>query len=196
MGAIKKGIGELAKESGGKARAKTAAESWFEDSKKSIRENAVQSTARRFRPGQIYVFRYDTPKSAEWWDKNPCVLALDPSGGNDCGINLNMLPPNIKEELLDVVYERFQGFIKGQDGKPAKNQAPLGISYDGAKGFLGRFGFDFAIRQYIPSLKKQQAVVGYEHWSRIALCDFTDLEGKGVGAVRAMFRNHSNKWDI
>lgn len=193
MGAVKKGIGKLSKEAGGKARASATAEAWFQDSKKSIRENAVQKTSRRFRPGQVYVFRYEDPKYAEWWDKNPTVLALDPAAGNDCGINLNMLPPNIKEELLDVVYERFESYIKGQEKKPAKNQAPLGLSYDGAKGFLAKFGFDFAIRQYIPSRKTQQVVVGYEHWPSIALCDFTQLEGKGVGAVRAMFRNHLNK---
>ena len=193
MGKVKKDIRGLSKDAGGKGRAKTAAESWFEDSKKSIREGAVQSTARRFRPGQIYVFRYDDPKYATEWDRNPCVLALDPAGNNDCGINLNLLPPNVKEELLDVVYERFQGYLKSQEGKPAKNQAPLSLSYEGAKGFLGEFGFDFAIRQYIPSRKAQQAVVSYEHWSRIALCDFLELEGKTIGAIRALFRNHLNK---
>ena len=193
MGKVKKDIRGLSKDAGGKGRAKTAAESWFEDSKKSIREGAVQSTARRFRPGQVYVFRYDDPKYATEWDRNPCVLALDPAGNNDCGINLNLLPPNIKEELLDVVYERFQGYLKSQEGKPAKNQAPLSLSYEGARGFLGEFGFDFAIRQYIPSRKTKQAVVGYEHWSRIALIDFLQLEGMGVGKIRAMFRNHLNK---
>jgi len=193
MGEVKKGIRELAKDAGGRGKAVSEAESWFEDSKKSIREGAVQSTARRFRPGQIYVFRYDDPKYATEWDRNPCVLALDPAGNNDCGVNLNLLPPNIKEELLDVVYERFKGYLKGQTGKPAKNQAPLSLSYDGAKGFLGQFGFDFAIRQYIPSRKSQQAVVGYEHWGRMALLDFLQLEGMGVGKIRAMFRNHLNK---
>lgn len=193
MGEVKKGIRELAKDAGGRGKAVSEAESWFEGSKKSIREGAVQNTARRFRPGQVYVFRYDDPKYATEWDRNPCVLALDPSGNNDCGINLNLLPPNIKEELLDVVYERFQGYLKSQEGKPAKNQAPLSLSYEGAKGFLGEFGFDFAIRQYIPSRKTKQAVVGYEHWSRIALIDFLQLEGMGVGAIRAMFRNHLNK---
>ena len=193
MGQVKKDIRELSKDAGGRGRAKSAAESWFVDSKKSIREGAVQSTARRFRPGQVYVFRYDDPKYATEWDRNPCVLALDPAGNNDCGINLNLLPPNVKEELLDVVYERFQGYLKSQEGKPAKNQAPLSLTYEGAKGFLGEFGFDFAIRQYIPSRKTKQAVVGYEHWSRIALIDFLQLEGMGVGKIRAMFRNHLNK---
>lgn len=64
MGQVKKDIRELSKDAGGKGKAKSAAEAWFEDSKKSIREGAVQSTARRFRPGQVYVFRYDDPKYA------------------------------------------------------------------------------------------------------------------------------------
>ena len=89
MGQVKRDIRQLGKESGGMGNARSDAESWFEDSKKSIRETAVQKTARRFRPGQIYVFRYDEPKYATEWDRNPCVLALDPAGNNDCGINLN-----------------------------------------------------------------------------------------------------------
>lgn len=64
MGQVKKGIRELAKDSGGRGKAASASQNWFEDSKKSIRENAVQKTARRFRPGQVYVFRYDDPKYA------------------------------------------------------------------------------------------------------------------------------------
>ena len=92
-----------------------------------------------------------------------------------------------------MVYERYQGYLKGQTNKPAKAQGPLSLSYDGAKNFLSKFGFDFAIRQYIPSRKAQQAVVSYEHWSRIALCDFLELEGKTIGAIRAQFRNHLNK---
>ncbi len=36
MGQVKKQIRELSKDAGGKARAKGAAESWFEDSKKSF----------------------------------------------------------------------------------------------------------------------------------------------------------------
>ena len=91
MGEIKKGIRLLAREAGGKTRAKTDAMDWFETSRKGIRETAVQTTARRFRPGQVYVFRYDDPKYAEWWDRNPCVLALDPANNNDCAArNVNV----------------------------------------------------------------------------------------------------------
>lgn len=193
MGEVKKNIRDLSKEYGSKTKAKSAAEDWFNDSVKAIRENSVQRTGQRFAPGKVYVFRYDDPKWADWWDRNPVVLALDPAGSNDCGINLNMLPVAVKEELLDEVYTRYQGFIKGQAKKQARSQAQLSFGYEGAKNFLKRFGYDFAIRQYIPNRKAQQAVVSYNDWHRIALCDFLELEGKSIGAVRALFRNHLNK---
>ena len=59
MSEVKKGIRELIKQSGGKAKAKSDAQDWFETSKKSIREGAVQNTATRMQPGKVYVFRYD-----------------------------------------------------------------------------------------------------------------------------------------
>lgn len=194
MGQIKRNIRELSKEAGGKTKAKKAAEEWFVKSSTSIREGSVQRTGQRFRPGKIYVFRYENPKWAFWWDSNPVVLALNPAdNGNDMGINLNMLPNSVKEELLDFIYEQYQGFIKGQTLKQAKSQANLSLTYEGAKSFLSRYGFDFAIRQYIPNRKSNQAVVGYDNWARIVLCDFIELNNSSIGAIRAAFRKHLNK---
>lgn len=198
MGQVLKDIRALSKEAGGKKRAASAAEEWFQNTSKSIRVQSIARSMRRFEPGKIYVFRYNNPVSAFWWDSNPVVLALDPSDiGNDMGINLNMLPVPIKEQLLDFVYEQYKQYINGQtSGGKAENaraQAPLSLSYRGAKTFLQKFGFDFAIRQYKASRKSQQQVVSYEHWARIALCDFLELNNSSVGKIRAAFRNHLNK---
>jgi hypothetical protein len=197
MGEIKKQINRLSREAGGKFLARKRAESWFNKGIRSLSEKSVSTSGQRFRPGKIYVFRYDTPKGIdrlEWWDRNPVVLALDPYKGNEVGINLNLLPVMVKEQLLDFVYERMQGEIeaktKGQNSNDAIRQGQLLLSYRGAKSFLQRYGFDFAIRQYIPNLKRQQAVVSYEKWPEIALCDFIDLNGTTVGKVKAMFRKH------
>jgi hypothetical protein len=104
MGQVLKDIRALSKEAGGKRRAASDAEEWFQSTSKSIRVKSVARSMRRFEPGKIYVFRYENPVSAFWWDSNPVVLALDPSdSGNDMGINLNMLPVPIKEQLLDFV---------------------------------------------------------------------------------------------
>ena len=198
MGQIKSDIRTLSRQAGGKVRARANAEEWFTSTSKSVREKAVSRSARRFEPGKIYVFRYENPVSAFWWDSNPVVLALDPSDpGNDMGINLNMLPVPLKEDLLDFIYEQYQQFIKGQTRGSRENnaraQAPLSFSYAGAKNFLQRYGFDFAIRQYKASRKSQQQVVSYENWARIALCDFIELNNSTVGQIRAMFRNHLRK---
>ena len=198
MGQIKTDIRTLSREAGGKRRAAANAEEWFTTTSKAVREKAVQRTAARFQPGKIYVFRYENPVSAFWWDSNPVVLALNKAdNGNDMGINLKMLPVPIKEQLLDFVYEQYQQYISGQTRgakkENARAQAPLSLSYEGAKQFLKRYGFDFAIRQYKASRKSQQQVVSYEHWARIALCDFIELNNSTVGQIRALFAKHLRK---
>jgi hypothetical protein len=197
MGKIKKDIKELSKEAGGKNNAKKAAEQWFLESSKNIREGAVMTYGGRFRTGMIHVFRYDSPKNEatlEWWDRNPVVLALDPAEGNDFGINLNLLPVAFKEDMLDMVYERMAGQIKSKTRSGmaiAQGQIPL--TYTGAKSFLEQFGLGFAVRQYIPNRKSNQKIVNYENWARIALCDFMELNGASVGKIRAQFKNHLKK---
>jgi hypothetical protein len=198
MGQVKTDIRTLSREAGGKRRAAANAEEWFTTTSKAVREKAVQRTAARFQPGKIYVFRYENPISAFWWDSNPVVLALNTAdSGNDMGINLNMLPVPLKEDLLDFVYEQYQQYISGQTRgakkENARAQAPLSLSYEGAKQFLKRYGFDFAIRQYKASRKSQQQVVSYEHWARIALCDFIELNNSTVGQIRALFAKHLRK---
>lgn len=197
MGEIKKQIRKLSKDAGGKTLARKKAHIWFQTGKSKRSEKSVASTGQRFRPGKIYVFEYKTPKGIdrlEWWDQNPVVLALDPYKGNDVGINLNLLPVTVKEELLDFVYERMQGQIKsqttGSKAGDAMRQGQIGLSYGGAKSFLNRYGYDFAIRQYIPNLKSKQATVAYENWANIALCDFIDLNGSTVGKIKFLFRKH------
>ena len=143
--------------------------------------NEVKSTRTRFEPGKIYVFDY-TPitKDLPWFDKNPVVLAIEQVGENDLGINLNLLPINVKEDLLDSLYNRMEGQIKaatsGNKLNNAARQSPLRITYDGMKAYLKSKGCDFAIRQYSPGAKSRQSVVSYNKWPEIALCDFIALQ--------------------
>ena len=199
MGEIKRQIRKKSTAAGGKTLARRVSEKWFSTAKAKRGNKSVASTGQRFRPGKVYVFEYKTPKGIdrlEWWDQNPVVLALDPYKGNDVGINLNLLPVTVKEELLDLVYDRLVGQIKtqsmGSRSSDAMRQGQLSFSYEGAKSFLKRYGYDFAIRQYIPNLKSNQAVIAYENWSDIALCDFIDLNGSSVRAIRFMFRKHNS----
>lgn len=193
MGRVREDIKELIKESGGRTRAKRAAESWYKNGKKTAAEKSVQKIGGRFQPGKIYIFRYK-PKYAKelpWYDANPVVLALDPDGNNEVGINLNLLPSDVKERLLDRVYNAFEREIKresiGRKMNDAKSQSQLSINWKEAKGFLA--AYKFAIRQYIPSRKIGQAVVSYENWAKIVLCDFADLNGTTYVQLVNEFRN-------
>ena len=198
MGQIKKDIDNLSKEAGGKIKARKTAEEWFDKASKSIKDNSVANHSKPFKVGMIHVFRYEKPKhikTLEWWDMNPVVLALDPhDSGTDVGINLNLLPVQVKEDLLDMIYDRMKGQIKSKAGRAKENnaitQGQINLIYKDAVKFLRQYGFDYAIRQYIPQLKKNQKVVSYESWAKIALCDFQDLNGVGINEVKKQFREH------
>lgn len=194
MGYVKKRIKELSREAGGLRSARKAAEAWFTETVNDRKLTEAKYTRTRFEPGKIYVFEYNPiTENLPWYDKNPVVLAIEQVDDNDLGINLNLLPVLLKEQLLDDLYDRLEGQINsassGKKEYDAKLQKPLRITYDGMKTYLQRFGFDFAIRQYIPSRKKNQAVVSYSKWPDIALCDFIDLNGTTVQKIRSIFSN-------
>ena len=201
MGQIKKDIQSQIKIHGSKAKARAEAEDWYSTALSSFNDRTVVKKGERFRPGKIYVFRYDTPitENLQWWDRNPVVLALDPYKGNDVGINLNILPIQVKETLLDDLHIRLNGQIKTNETRARKNaaaQGQLNLTYNGAKRYLDRYGFGFAVRQYKPNLKAGQAVVSYENWAKIVLCNFAELEGISEGALRAMYRKYYNSKNI
>lgn len=198
MGKVKQQIKFLSKEAGGKVKARKRAEDWFDAASKSVKDNSVATLSKPFKIGMIHVFRYERPKHMKtlpWWDMNPVVLAMNPhESGNDLGINLNLLPIQFKEDLLDLIYDSMEGQIKSRTGRSRENnaltQGEITLIYDDAKRFLRQFGFDYAIRQYIPQLKRNQKVVSYESWPKIALCNFQELNGIGINEVKRAFGEH------
>ena len=202
MGYIKQRIAELSKEYGGKVRASIACMNWYEAGVKSKTQNEAKITRTRFQPGKIYVFKY-FPKYAKeipWFDKNPVVLAIEQVDNNDLGINLNLLPVPYKEKLLDELFTKMRIKVDKKEideNKISKidalKQKPLRITYDGIKAYLEKDGYEFALRQYIPSRKRDQAVVSYSKWPEIALCDFMDFNKTNVMKVRLMFKDYLKK---
>lgn len=198
MGYINKQIKELIKGSGSKARARKASEDWFKNASKSMKTNEVLTTRDRFLPGKIYVFEYKPiTEDLPWFDRNPVVLAIEQVGNNDLGVNLNLLPVEFKEKLLDKLFDMMEGQIKsataGKRSDHAIIQKPLRITYEGMKAFLQSEGYEFALRQYIPSRKIKQAVVSYEKWPQIILCDFIELEGTTIQMIKRWFKENRNK---
>ncbi len=200
MGYIKQRIAELSKEFGGKIKASIACMEWFQEGIKSKTTNEAKITRTRFQPGKIYVFRY-APKYAKelpWFDENPVVLAIEQVNNNDLGINLNLLPVPFKEKLLDELFTKMRINVNVKETNTnsdvnALKEKPLKITYDGIKPYLEKHGYEFALRQYIPSRKKDQAVVSYSKWPEIALCDFMHFKKTNVMKVRLMFKDYLKK---
>lgn len=199
MGYIKDQIRDMFRDSGGYAKAKSIATNWFRDSLTAREALEAKPTRKRFEPGKIYVFKYENPITEEklkWWDKAPVVLALDTKDHTDIGINLNLLPAKFRQALLDAIYERMESKIKnatkGTKASDARKQRPLlDLKYENAKRFLDRYGFGFAVRRYLPNLKKNQAVVSYESWGKIAICEFAKIHGSTVGEIRKEFQEYN-----
>ena len=133
---------------------------------------------------------------------NPVVLALLPiDKTTECGINLNLLPVKFKEEFLDNFYKIYHSQIAAQSTGIKKNsaaiQGPLrSLRYEVVKKYLDNFGFGFAIRRYKTHLKKNQAVVSYESWAKIALCDFIKLNGASPWKIKRLFTEYYRNMNI
>lgn len=201
MRTVTQEIDILIGEFGSRAKAKKKAMEWYEKALKSFKNKAVVKKGERFLPGKIYVFRYDTPvtENLQWWDRNPVVLALDSQNKNDLGINLNLIPEEVKETILNELHIKLNGQIKTETtraGQNASAQGQLNLTYDGAKRFLDQYGLGFAIRQYKPELKGKQAIVSYENWSAIVLCDFAQLEGINEQMLYKMYKKYYNSKNI
>ena len=198
MGYIKEEIKKLIK---GKGRAKASKESiaWFESGLKDRKEKAVGSTRGRFIPGKLYVFNYKpVSENLMWFDDKPVVLALDPYNGDDIGVNITILPPNIREDFLDEVYEKYSAIIKAAS-KTKSADAQRGLpkfSYIGAKKYLEKSGYDFAIRRYKKNGKSNQAVIAYKDWCKMAIIDFNSLQGIDKKQLIKLFEDHRRKKNI
>lgn len=189
MGYIKREIKKRSKLEGSKSNARQIAEDWYARAYENRKNLAVRKTPQPFLSGKIYVFEYLDPVTPNlpWWDMHPVVLALDPAGKNDLGINLNLLPIPVKEQLLDDIYTRLEGVIKNAQARNPGKEPPLNITYQEMKNYLKRYGYDFAIRQYKRHIKKNQTVVSYSNWVDISLCDFIALNGKTVWHLKREF---------
>jgi hypothetical protein len=195
MGYVKSEIKKMVKEHGSKKAARSFADSWYESSRKSRKLDEVTSVREQFKPGKIYSFEYRDPitKDLPWFDMHPVVLALDSNNSNDLGVNLNLLPIRVKEQMLDDLYESLKGQKNSSNGRKAANDRPLRKTYDGIKAYLDRFGFGFAIRQYKPERNRNQAVITYKSWPKIALANLIELNGASIRMVRALHAEYMRK---
>lgn len=184
MGKLKTEISQLIKKSRGLNQARIDTNKWFNTS------NSVVNTQELFKPGKIYVFRYEHPINKErLWDMNPTVLSLGRTEGLDIGLNLNFLTYNQRVALLDRVYEQYYEHIKRSversGGNPLRQEQIISMNYDNIKRFLSKTNYHKACRRYINNKRKNTKVISYSDWVRMAIINKSDFNNGDINQAHS-----------
>ncbi|WIC41411.1 hypothetical protein MA9V1_147 [Chryseobacterium phage MA9V-1] len=149
--------------------ARSAAQDWL---RKYMQNKDVQFKKRQMEAGKLYFFRYIKPKhmdTLDYWDKGPLVLCLGGywSAENqyiEVGLNLHLLPPKIRQQVLIKVFDMFRQRYRGEMYAPT--QRPLELNWQAIARPLLQYGAAFAFRSYIPHLRSQAIEFKYEDWDK------------------------------
>lgn len=160
-----------------------ASEEWYQNARDDRKDPAVERIlgGESFESGKMYRFRYSpiSKKRLEWYDKYPIIISLGQNIYKDSivetGINLNILPYDVKVFFLDRLYQSFFAHINeeisGSRLGRAKLQKRLEITYDDISYLSNEFGIKFAIRNYLKRKMRAVYVISYENWTRMLLLD-------------------------
>lgn len=142
---------------------------WYYDNYQNNPEKYVKR--RVLQPGTLCIFDYETPKTMdklEFWDTNPLVLVLQPFYTKEekirvTGINLHLLPPNIRLLVLYQAFYMYKSAYTAQlfTDKPALQ---VNIEWQVIKKQLEKYGAGFAFRSYIFSLMRNVIEFNQEDW--------------------------------
>ena len=187
---VKAEVSELISKMRGKSIAVKDTKNWFKNTRNSSGDTSVRRDSGVFKPGKIYVFRYESPvRDNKMWDRNPVVLSLGRVDGMDVGINLNYLPYAKRLDLLDRVYEQFRNVIERSiknSGSDALSQNGIkSMQYENVQRFLKDSGYMKAFRRYHTNKRKKSTIIGYTEWNRAALLDIVDMAGGDVNKAYA-----------
>tara|TARA_R110000796_G_scaffold159388_10_gene276255 strand:- start:4635 stop:5243 length:609 start_codon:yes stop_codon:yes gene_type:complete len=184
---ILKNIKETLKVKGPK-QAEDDAHTWFSGAKKSnIDPTVVFCENRMMQVGKLNQFTYN-PKgkdTLDYYDKKPLVLSLGTVRKKkmiyEMGINLNFIPTPYKWYILETIQKTYSGFfLRQQDGRASNNaykQPQIMYRYRAIKALLSKYGFEFAIRMYIPSRKSKVYCINYNSWVNASFLSLEKFEG-------------------
>jgi hypothetical protein len=118
----------------------------------------------------------------------------------ETGLNLNVLPFDVKVYFIDKLYNHNKSLILEQISRinmeEAKRQQPLNINYDTISGISSDLYLGFAIRNYVKSKMRATYVISYEHWNKMLLINemfFSKTNPKKVYSEYYKYIKHKNK---
>ena len=138
-------------------------------------------------PGMIYTFLYGEPDqiklkfgAKEFIDAAPLVFCMNNQKGSFTGINMNMLPYNIRLGFLESFYKTFEDFFErkaevlAQNQKLARNKRFIEfIKSGGGQEMIRLFNkknganFNYGYRSYKIEKVKRLRMIEFNEWSYI-----------------------------
>lgn len=125
--------------------------------------------------GQLYMYDYDPlhKDTLEYYDTSPLVLSFGlyyAKTGNliEYGVNLHMLPIQIRKEFMTDVFNLFKKQYRGQmySNKPRSINE---FSWETLQTFVNKYGIDFAVRSYIVERRKNTIIFDYSDWGKAVM---------------------------
>jgi len=187
---VKAEVSTLISKMKGRSIASADTKIWFKNTRNSAGDTSVRRDSSPFKPGKIYVFRYETTeRKGKMWDRNPVVLSLGRVDGFDVGINLNYLTYNQRLDLLDRIYEQFKESIDRSienSGGDAISQTPIeSMQYENIQQMFQGSDYIKAFRRYDTSKRNKSTIIGFSKWNRVVLLDIVDIAGGDINKAHA-----------
>jgi hypothetical protein len=181
-----KNFGELIKEYSSKF---TSQKERIEESNIFFRENYIydskySSFSLPFVPGMIYSFLYKTPskitEKRKFINRNPIFLFINYTkieGENILhGIDLSVIPPDIREIILGKIWGFFQNQII-KNTNPDKVKTPLPLTLQNLENILRKTGYKNSIFGFRYSYFSNVKEIKSEDWVRIPSLELNSFEG-------------------
>lgn len=131
----------------------------------------TKATTKYLLPGQVCIFNYPQPKTEEsldYYDKTPMTLFFGltkDSKGNirEVGINFHYFPPFARTRVLNTCYEVWKQYNMIQFNE-VQHKVNKFINWNVLKRICKRYRIGFAVKMYIPMLRKNTHPIPVRLW--------------------------------
>lgn len=155
-------------------------------------------------PSMIYTFLYDSPDAEKMDETNfkdhlPVILCTSFDGRYVTGLNFNLIPNDIRANILDIIYNAFSNFYEDSlNDAVSKNKAVLNEKFavllmndrqraDFMKILDAKLGMNIsnAYRVYDVKYIRNIRLIEYDNWKYVPFLSFKDsVRGAGLATLQ------------
>lgn len=145
--------------------------------RKWIDENIPLAKKGEIFPGQMVMFNYFNPKTAEdlkFYDAMPCTLFFgvfnSSQGRRVLGFNVHYLPPALRYRVIDRIFKIYRPVYMKYFSQGLSHEID-GFEYQYIMGELEKIKLDWTVRMYDPILIGAVRTIAPEYWSTALLTE-------------------------